>query len=152
MGSMYIYLSEKFPVFSDCTILCSVVSDCSPMDCSPPGSSIHGDSLGKNTGVGCHALPLQGNFPTQGSNPGLPHCKWIHYRLSHQGSPRILEWVSYLFSRGSSWPRNRTRVSCIAGEGNGSPVQNSGLENPMDRGPWQAIVCGLTKSQTWLSG
>ena len=46
---------------------------CDPMDCSPPGSSVHGDSPGKNTGVGCHAL-LQGIFPTQGSNPGLPHC------------------------------------------------------------------------------
>ena len=41
-----------------------------PMDCSLPGSSVHGDSLGKNTGVGCHAL-LQGIFSTQGSNPGL---------------------------------------------------------------------------------
>ena len=44
----------------------------SPVDCSPPGSSVHGDSPGKNAGVGCHAL-LQGVFPTQGSNPGLPH-------------------------------------------------------------------------------
>ena len=50
--------------------------------------------------MGCHAL-LQGIFPTQGSNPGLPHCRWILYRLSHQGSPRILEWVAYPFSRGS---------------------------------------------------
>jgi len=38
------------------------------MDCSLPGSSVHGDSPGKNTGVGCHAL-FQGIFPTQGSNP-----------------------------------------------------------------------------------
>ena len=43
------------------------------MDCSPPGSSVLGDSLGKNTGVGCRAL-LQGIFPTQGLNPGLLHC------------------------------------------------------------------------------
>ena len=35
------------------------------MDCSPPGSSVHGNSSGKNTGVGCHAI-LQGIFPTQG--------------------------------------------------------------------------------------
>ena len=42
---------------------------CDPVDCSPPGSSIHGDSLGKNTGVGHHAL-LQGIFPTQGLNSG----------------------------------------------------------------------------------
>ena len=43
-------------------------------------------SPGKNIGVGCHAL-LQGIFPTQGSNPGLLHCRWILYRLSHQGDP-----------------------------------------------------------------
>jgi len=36
---------------------------------------------------------LQGIFPTQESNPGLPHCRWILYQLSYQGSPRILEWV-----------------------------------------------------------
>ena len=56
---------------------------CHPMDCSPQGSSAHGESPGKNTGVGCHAL-LQGIFPTQGSNPGLPHCRQILYHLSHQ--------------------------------------------------------------------
>ena len=58
---------------------------------------------------------LQGMFLTQGSNPGVPHCRWILYQLSHKGSPRILEWVAYLFSRGSSWPGNQTGVSCIAG-------------------------------------
>ena len=44
----------------------------------------------------CHAL-LQGIFPTQGSNPGLPHCRQILCCLSYQGSPRILEWVAYPF-------------------------------------------------------
>ena len=68
----------------------------------------------KNTGVGRHAL-LQGIFPSQGSNPGLPHCRQILYRLSHQGSPWILERVAYSFSRESSRHRNWTRVSCIAG-------------------------------------
>ena len=48
------------------------------MDCSLWGSSVHGDSPGKNIGVGCHAL-LQGIFPTQESNPGLPHCWRILY-------------------------------------------------------------------------
>ena len=70
-------------------------------------------SLGQNTGVGNLSL-LQGIFPTQGSNPGLLHSRWILYQLSHKGSPRILEWVAYPFSRGSSWPRNQTGVSCIA--------------------------------------
>ena len=96
-----------------CLVAQSYLTLCNPMDCSPPGSSVHEDSPGKNTGVGCHAL-LQGIFPTQGSNPGLPHCRWILYHLSHQRSPRILEWVSYPFSRGSSQPRNQTKVSCTA--------------------------------------
>ena len=55
------------------------------MDCSLEGCSVHGYSPSKNTGVGCHAL-LQEIFPTHGSNPGLPHCRQILYRLSHQGS------------------------------------------------------------------
>ena len=56
---------------------------------------------GQNTGVGSCSL-LQGIFPTQGWNPGLLHCRRILYQLSHQGSPRILEWGAYAFSRGSS--------------------------------------------------
>ena len=59
---------------------------CDPMGCSPPGSSVHGDSPGKNTGMDCYTL-LQGIFLTQGSNPGLLHCRQILYYLSHQGSP-----------------------------------------------------------------
>ena len=59
------------------SVLCLVTQSglilCDPMDCSPPGFSVHGDSPGKKTGVGCHAL-LQGIFPTQGSNPGLLHA------------------------------------------------------------------------------
>ena len=96
-----------------CLVAQSCPTLCDSMDCSPPGSSIHGDSPPKSTGVGCHAF-LQGIFPTQGSKPGLPHGRWILYCLSHQGSPRILKWVAYPFSSGSSWPRNCIRVSCIA--------------------------------------
>ena len=58
---------------------------------------------------------LQGIFPTQGSYSGLSHYRQILCQLSHKGSPRILEWVAHPFSSGSSWPRNWTRVSCIAG-------------------------------------
>ena len=71
------------------------------------------NSPGQNTGVG--SFSLQGIFPTQGSNPGLLHCGWILYQLSHKGSPRILEWVACPFSSRSSRPRNWTRVSCTAG-------------------------------------
>ena len=69
---------------------------------------------GQITGVGSLSL-LQRLFPTQGSNPGLLHCRRILYQLSHKESPRILERVAYPFSTGSSRPRNRTGVSCIAG-------------------------------------
>ena len=58
------------------------------MYCSPPGSFDHGDSPGKNTGVGCQAL-LQGTFPTWGSSPGFLKCRWSLYCLSRQGSPDI---------------------------------------------------------------
>ena len=62
--------------------------------------------------VSCHAL-LQGTSPTQGSYPSLPHCRWILYQLSHQGSPRTLEWVVYPFSRGTSWSRSWTRSPAL---------------------------------------
>ena len=52
-----------------------------------------GNSSGQNTGVDSLSL-LQGIFPTQGSNPGLPNCRQILYQLSHKGRPRILEWVA----------------------------------------------------------
>ena len=96
-----------------CLVTQSCLTLCHPLDCSQLGGSVHGDSPGKNTGVNCHAL-LQSIFPTQGLNPGLQHCRQILYHLNHQRNPRILEWVAYPFSRGSSCPRNRTGISCIA--------------------------------------
>ena len=58
--------------------------------------------------------PPPGDLPNPGIKPDLLHFGWIPYHLSHQGSSRTMEWVAYPFSRGSSWPRNRTGVSCIA--------------------------------------
>ena len=69
---------------------------------------------GQNTGVGSCSI-LQGIFPTQVSNPGVPCGREILYQLNHQGSPRILECVAYPFSSRSSWPRNRPSVSYVAG-------------------------------------
>ena len=109
---------------------------CNPRDCSLSGSSVHGDSPGKNTKVGCHAH-LQGICPTQGSNLGLPHCRWILYHLSHQESPRILECVAYPFFSGSSLPRSQTRVSCISdGALPALPAELSGK-------PFACSECGL---------
>ena len=65
----------------------SVMSDSlCPVDCSPPGSSVHGihQATHQYPMVGCHSL-LQGIFPTQGLNLDLQHCKRILCHLSHQG-------------------------------------------------------------------
>ena len=77
---------SSFPSLVLCLVAQSSPIVCDPMDYSPPGSSIHGDSPGKNTGVHCHAF-LQGIFPTQGSNPDILHCRQILYHLSPRGSP-----------------------------------------------------------------
>ena len=85
------------------------------MNCSVPGFLVlYYLCPGQNTRVGSLSL-LQGIFPNQGLDPGIPHCRQILYHLSHQGSPRILEWVAYPFSSGTSWPRNRIRVTWMAG-------------------------------------
>ena len=84
------FMSCMWEWFHKCVCVCvcaqSCPTLCNPMDCNPPGSSVHGDSPGQNTGMGCHDL-FQGIFPTQGSNSGLPHCRQILYQLRHQGSP-----------------------------------------------------------------
>ena len=88
----------------------SVMSD----SLQPPGLYSPWTSPGHSTGEGRLSF-LQGIFPTQGLNPGLLHCRWILYQLSHQGSPIILEWVAYPFSSKSSQPRNWTGIPCTAG-------------------------------------
>ena len=85
--------------------------------CSPPGSSVQGHSPGTNIGVGCHAL-LQGIFPTQESNPGLPSCRQILYRLSHQGSPYVINAAAAAKSL-QSCP---TLCHPIGGSPPGSPI------------------------------
>ena len=102
--NIYTVLTMKVKVTQSCLTLCD------PMDYTVNGIY----SPGQNTGVSSLSL-LQGIFPTQGPNPGIPHCIWILYQLNHKGSPRTLEQVAYPFSSGSSWPRDRTRVSCITG-------------------------------------
>ena len=72
----HIQYSLKVKVAQSCPTLCD------PMDCSP------WNSPGQNTGVGSLSL-LQGIFPTQGLNPGLPHYRWILYQLSPKRSPLL---------------------------------------------------------------
>ena len=70
-----------------CSVAQSCLTFCDIMDCSTPGSFVHGDSPGKNTGEGCQC-PLPGDLPNQGSNPVLLNCRQILYRLSYQGKPK----------------------------------------------------------------
>ena len=84
--SYSIHFVDAFLVALSCPTLCD------PINCSPPGSSVHGDSPGKNTGVGCHAL-LQGIFSTQGLNPSLLHL--LHWQagslpLAPSGKPDFI--------------------------------------------------------------
>ena len=102
---------------------CSIVCN----SWGPHGLYSPWNSLGQNTGVGSHSL-LQGTFPTQGLNPGLPKCRQILYQLSHQGSPRIMERVVYPFSSRSSWPRNQTRVSALQADSLLSELPRKPLE------------------------
>ena len=77
-----------------CLVSQSCPPICDPVDCSPPGSSVHGDFSGKNAGVGFHAL-LQGIFPTQGLNPRSPALRADLYHLSHHGSQENLLSVCF---------------------------------------------------------
>ena len=91
---MYIVLCVKWPL-------------CNPMDCSPPGSSVHGDSPGKNTEVGRRAF-LQGIFPIQGLNPDLLQLQADSFFFSlltePAGKPKNTGVGSLSFSKGSSCP------------------------------------------------
>ena len=128
-----------------CAVLCLVAQSCltlcDPMDCSPPGSSVHGDSPCKNTRVGCHVF-LQGIFPTQGLKPGLLHCRHILYHLSYQRSP---QWNTEGLPDGSDGkasaynagdPGSIPGLGRSPGEGNGNPLQYSCLEKPRDGEAW----------------
>ena len=90
-------------------------------------------------------------------------CNLLGFSVHGILQARILEWITISFSRGSSWPRARTRVSHIRGrrfnlwatrEANGNPLQYSCLENPMVREAWWATVHGVAKeldTTEWLN-
>ena len=149
------WMTVKLTVAQSCPTLCD------HMDCSP------WNSPGQYTGVGSHSL-LQGVFPTHGSNPGLLHCRWIIYQLSHKGSPPKWIVVSHfslpilkdfakvglpLWLNGKESACNTWDLGLIhglgrsPGEGNGYPLQYSGLGNSMD-----CTVDAVAKSWKWLSG
>ena len=86
------------------------------MDCKPTRLLCPCDFPGKSTRVGCHFL-LQGIFPTKGWNPGLLHYRQTLYYLSHQGSPRILKWVTMPFPGDHPNPRIEPAFLTSASDG-----------------------------------
>ena len=107
-----------------CAVLCLVAQSCptlwNPMDCSPLGSSIHGDLQARI--LERLSCPPPGDLPNAVIKPRSPTLQvvfffFFFYHLSHQGSPWILEWVAYLFSRGSSPPRNQTGSPALQADG-----------------------------------
>ena len=155
--SFIVPLSFTLSIYSESS---SVVSDA----LRPHGLYGPWNSPGQNTGVGSLSL-LQGIVPTQGSNPGLPHCRQILYQLSHKGSPYIYTYTNTHIYNYIQFPvsSDGKQSACNAGdldsipglgrspeEGNGNPFQHSCLDNSIDRGTWQAIVHRIAKSQTQL--
>ena len=94
------------------------------------------NSPGQNTGVGSLSL-LQRIFPTQGSNPGRLHCRWILDQLSHQGSPRILEWVAYPFS--GDLPDPGIEPGSPVLQVNSLPIELSGKSPDSKTGDFQSL-------------
>ena len=134
------------------------------------------NSPGKNTGVGSHSL-LQGIFPTQGSNPGLLHYRWILYCLSHQGSPEkelniidFVWWLNYyyflfldcfpfflnfltslikciIWTLGKAWEA-KVFSRQEAGRGHGRDLT---WEGPIRPCSWLHFQCNLSKTEITLS-
>ena len=122
------------------------------MDCSLPGSSVY-EIFQARILEWVTISFLQGLFLTQRSNPCLLHWLADSLPLSCQGSPNLHTAVCQLYLNKTGRRKKGIQISRLKlgrvreynGEGNGTPLQYSCLENPMDRGAWQATVHGVTR-------
>ena len=99
------------------------------------------DSPGKMAGGGCHA-PLQGIFPTQGSNPGVSHCRQIPHCLRHQGSPSV---------EGEGIPAmlcGKTQLASADHEGGGSTSQGPQAASGSWKGQGSRLSLGGSRKDT----
>ena len=136
---------------------------CNPMECSPPGSSVNGDSPGKNTGIGCHFLLqrlwIYQNTKCQNqihhlSDYSLSNRSWLlltPYDSNICASQVVLAVKNFPANAGGLRDSGSIPGSGrSSGGGHGNPFQYSCLENPMDRGACWVKVHGVAKSQTQL--
>ena len=110
------------------------------MDWSPPGSSVHGDSPGKNTGVGCHAL-LQGDLPNPGTKPRFPALQVDSLLSEPPGKPS-----------GFPWPLPKRTPAFWAAGGQGHRFCLLGVKCAMDESPsrWSRhIYTSVCKIESW---
>ena len=123
-----LHIQEKPPITTISQYVKGKVAQSCPTFCHPMDYTVHGipwNSPGQNTGVGSLSL-LQWIFPTQGSNPGLSHCRQILYQLSHKGSP-LMVCITWKNQREEVFFNiDQCRPSCISQDksDNGKPIQN----------------------------
>ena len=92
---MNIYDRKQVPIACVCVLIAQSCSTlCDPMDCSPPGSSVHGNFQARILEWVAISFSREGTgeisfFPTQGSNLGFPHYRQILYCLSHHWKPKV---------------------------------------------------------------
>ena len=113
-----------------CVLSWSVVSDCDPMDCSLPGSSVHGDYPGKNTRVGCHTLHAPpGDLPNPGIEPRSPTLQADSLLSEPPGKPRKTGVGSLSLLQGNFLTQKSNRGSPAWRTTNGQITNNLHREN-----------------------
>ena len=140
----------------------SCLSLCNPMDCSPPGSSVHRISQARI--LEWVAISYPGYLPNPGIDPSCPTLQADSLPSEPPGKPTWLRWVLNRTSPGSAVSKESAcqrrkcrRRGLVPGSGrspgiqNGNPLQYSCRENSVDRGAWWATIYGATKSWTQLS-
>ena len=147
LGSRYVLLTWLCMHAQSCPTLCN------PMECSPPGSSVHGILQARI--LEWVAISSSGVFPTQGLNLWLLPC------LSHLERPKQIivtaiviikwQWFNNFFLLFLQCHQGKWKLLGAIREGNGNPLQCSCLENPRDRGAWWAAVYGVAQSQIRLT-
>ena len=123
---------------------CSVTSD----SLQPHGLYSPWNSLGQDIEVDSLSL-LQGIFPTQRQNPGLPHCKKILYQLSHKGSPRILESQPIPSPVDLPNPGIKSRSPALQGDALPTELSGKPIERRSDKLQQTLLQCHVTVS-LWI--